>query len=204
MEKFMKSSFELIFRALDINNTPKVGTSISDNVGDNSNEKDDETPNVGGTGDDQVNDPPNVGQQNDVVLEVDHISDNLMDDAGKTTDCVGGDVIGHLVDDVRKKVNFVGDCVGDHVDVDSAAETFKDDAWKNFPNFNLLKFTQSSDAEISKFTQPDKSVATTDATDLVCDNVRKVDATASDNVKGIEENMVVASVMLDGTPAIPR
>ncbi|KAM3380256.1 hypothetical protein P3S68_005829 [Capsicum galapagoense] len=71
-----------------------VGTSIGDNNGDNSNEKDDETPNVGGIGDDQVNDPPNVGQENDVVPEVDHISDNLMDDVGKTIDCVGGDVFG--------------------------------------------------------------------------------------------------------------
>ena len=69
---------------------------------------------------------------------------------------------------------------------------------------NELEWSEIPDTEISKFTQPDKSVATTDATDLVCDNVRKVDATASDNVKGIEENMVVASVMLDGTPAIPR
>ncbi|KAF3633100.1 hypothetical protein FXO38_25762 [Capsicum annuum] len=194
-----------------------VGTSIGDNDGDNSNEKDDETPNVGGIGDDQVNDPPNVGQENDVVPEVDHISDNLMDDVGKTIDCVGGDVFGHLVDDVGEKVNFVGDCVVGHVVVDSAAEMFKDGAWENFSNFNFLKFTQNSvlsqneldwseipDADISKFTQPDKSVARTDATDLVCDNVRKVDATASDNVKGIEENMVVASVMLDETPAIPR
>ncbi|KAM3397347.1 hypothetical protein P3S68_000859 [Capsicum galapagoense] len=184
-----------------------------------------------------------------------------MDDVGKTTDCVGGDVIGHLVDDVGEKVNFVGDYAGGHVDVDSAAEIFKDGAWKNFSNFNLLKFTQSSgenkdigegrnsqvdsdwsnftdyevtkftqpfryqkkqkegdvavlsqdgldwseisDAEISKFTQPDKSVATTDTTNLVCDNVRKVDATASDNVKGIEKNMMAASIMLDETPAIP-
>ncbi|PHT29697.1 hypothetical protein CQW23_30709 [Capsicum baccatum] len=102
-----ESSFELIFRALYIKNEPKVGTTIGDNNGDNSIEKDDETPNVG-------------------------------------------------------------------------------------------------DAEISKFTQPDKSVAITDATDLVCDNVRKVDATASDHIKGIEENMVVASVMLGETPAIPR
>ncbi|KAF3635319.1 hypothetical protein FXO37_26046 [Capsicum annuum] len=204
MKKCMKSSFELIFRVLDIKNEPKVGTSIGDNNGDNSNEKDDETPNVGGIGDDQVNDPPNVGQENDVVPEVDHISDNLMDDVGKTIDCVGGDVFGHLVDDVGEKVNFVGDCVVGHVVVDSAAEMFKDGAWKNFSNFNFLKFTQNSDVDISKFTQPDKSVARTDATDLVCDNVRKVDATASDNVKGIEENMVVASVMLDETPAIPR
>ncbi|KAF3626567.1 Zinc ion binding, putative isoform 1 [Capsicum annuum] len=248
--------------ALLRNDVKMVGTSIGDNDSDNSNEKNDETPNVGGTGDDQVNDPPIVGQQNDVVLEVDHISDNLMDDVGKTTDCVGGDVIGHLVDDVGEKFNFVGDCIGGHVDVDSTAKTFKDGAWKNFLIFDLLKFTQSSgknkdigegrnsqvdsgwsnctdfevtkftqpfhdqkkqkesdvavlsqdeldwsdipDAKIFKFTQPDKIVATTDATDLVCDNVRKVDATASDNVKGIEENMVAASVMLDETPAIPH
>ncbi|KAF3666801.1 hypothetical protein FXO38_08938 [Capsicum annuum] len=65
-----------------------------------------------------------------------------------------------------------------------------------------LDWSEISDAEISKFTQPDKSVATTDATDLLCDNVRKVDATASDNVKGIEENMVAASVLLDETPVI--
>ncbi|KAF3681093.1 hypothetical protein FXO38_01926 [Capsicum annuum] len=262
MEKFMKSSFELIFRALDIKNEPKVGTSIGDNDGDNSNEKNNEKPNVGSTGDDQVNDLPNVGQQNDVVPKIYHISDNLMNDVGKATDCVGSDVIRHLVDVVREKVNFVGDCIGGHVDVDSMAETFKDGDWKNFPNFDFLKFTQSSgenkdiregknsqvdsdwsnftdsevskftqpfrdqktqkegdvavlsqneldwseisDAEIFKFTQPDKSVATTDATDLVCDNVRKVDATACDNVKGIEKNMVAASAMLDETPAIPR
>ncbi|KAF3664468.1 hypothetical protein FXO38_10097 [Capsicum annuum] len=228
MKKFMKSSFELIFRALDIKNDPKVGTSIGDNDGDNSNKKDDETPNV----------------------------------TGKATDCVGSDVIGHLVDAAGEKVNFVGDCVDGHVDVDSAAETCKDGAWKNFSNFNFLKFTQSSgenkdireginsqvdsdwsnfidfevskftqpfhdqktqkegdvavlsqndldgseipDTEISKFTQPDKSVAITGATDLVRDNVRKVDITASDNVKGIEENMVSASAMLDETPVIPR
>ncbi|KAF3663527.1 hypothetical protein FXO37_11940 [Capsicum annuum] len=90
MEKFMKSSFQLIFRALDIKNEPKLGISIGDNDGNNSNKKDDETPNVGGTSDDQVNDPPNVGQQNDVVPKVDHISDNLMDDVGKETDCVDG------------------------------------------------------------------------------------------------------------------
>ncbi|KAF3629136.1 hypothetical protein FXO38_27855 [Capsicum annuum] len=125
MEKFMKSSFELIFRALDIKNEPKVGTSIGDNDGDNSNEKGDETPNVGCIGDDQVTDPLNVGQQNDVVPEVDHISDNLMDDVGKATDCVGGDVIGHLVNAFGEKVNFVGDCVGGHVDVDSAVETLR-------------------------------------------------------------------------------
>ncbi|KAF3619704.1 hypothetical protein FXO37_33588 [Capsicum annuum] len=248
--------------ALLRNDVKMVGTSIGDNDSDNSNEKNDETPNVGGTGDDQVNDPPIVGQQNDVVLEVDHISDNLMDDVGKTTDCVGGDVIGHLVDDVGEKFNFVGDCIGGHVDVDSTTKTFKDGTWKNFLIFDLLKFTQSSgknkdigegrnsqvdsgwsnfidfevtkftqpfhdqkkqkesdvavlsqdeldwsdipDAKIFKFTQPDKIVATTDATDLVCDNVRKVDATASDNVKGIEENMVAASVMLDETLAIPH
>ncbi|XP_047252200.1 uncharacterized protein LOC124887067 [Capsicum annuum] len=216
MEKFMKSSFELIFRALDIKNEPKVGISIGANDGDNSNEKDDETPNVSGTGDDQVNDPPNVGQQNDVVPEVDHISDNLMDDVGKATDCVGGDVIWHLVDAIGEKVNFVGDCVGGHVDVDSVAETLKDGAWKNFPNFDFLKFTQSSgenkdieegrnsqvdsdwsnftDSEFSKFTQPFSDQKTQ----------KEVDATTSDNVKGIEENMVVAPVMLDETPAIPR
>ncbi|KAM3342260.1 hypothetical protein P3S68_027226 [Capsicum galapagoense] len=128
MKKFMKSSFELIFRALDIKNEPKVGTSIGDNDGDNSNKKDDEIPNVGGTGDDQVNDPPNVGQKNDVVPEVDYISYNLMYDVGKATDCVGGDVIGHLVDVVEEKVNFVGDCVVGYVNVDSAAETLKDGA----------------------------------------------------------------------------
>ncbi|KAF3643156.1 hypothetical protein FXO37_22125 [Capsicum annuum] len=148
-----------------------------------------------------------------------------MNDVGKATDCVGGDVIGHLVDVVGEKVNFIGDCVGGHVDVDSAAKTFKDGAWKNFSNFNFLKFTQSSDtkkgdeavlsqneldwskipdAEISKFILPDKSVATTSANDLVCDNVRKFDGTSSHNVKGIEENMVAASAMLDETPAIPR
>ncbi|KAF3661856.1 hypothetical protein FXO38_11456 [Capsicum annuum] len=222
MEKFMKSSFELIFRALDIKNEPKVGTSIGDNDGDNSNEKDDETPNVSGTGDDQVNDPPNVGQKNDVVPKVDHISKNLMDDVGKTIDCVGGDVIGHLVDVVGEKVNFVSDCVGGHVDVDSAAETLKDGAWKKFPDLifrsshkaqtqkegdvamvsqNELDWSEFPDAEISKFTQPDKSVATTD---LVCDNIRKVDTATSDNVKGIEENMVSVPIMLDETPAIPR
>ncbi|KAF3616478.1 hypothetical protein FXO38_34521 [Capsicum annuum] len=210
------SDNELTFFRSDVK---MVGKSIGDNDGDNSSEKDDETPNVGGTGDDQVNDSPNVGQQNDVVPKVDHISDNLMDDVGKATDCVGGDIIGHLVDDVGEKVNFVGDCVGGHVAVDSAAETFKDCAWTNFSNFNFLKFTQSSsenkdigeveivripDAEISKFTQPDKSVATTDATNLVYNNVRKVDANESENVKGIEKNMLAASIMLDKTPAIPR
>ncbi|KAF3659667.1 hypothetical protein FXO37_13871 [Capsicum annuum] len=97
MEKFMKSSFELIFRALDIKNEPKVGTSIGDIDGDNSNEKDDETPNIDGTGNDQVNDPPNVGHQNDVVPKVDHISDNLMDDVGKIIDCVGGERPGKWV-----------------------------------------------------------------------------------------------------------
>ncbi|KAM3322388.1 hypothetical protein P3S67_003539 [Capsicum chacoense] len=247
MGKFMKSSFELIFQALDIKNEPKVGISIGDNDGDNSNEKNDETPNVGGTGDDQVNDPPNVGQQNDVVPKVDHISDNLMDDVGKATDCVGGGIIGHLVDAVGEKVNFIGDCVGGHVDVDSAAETFLkftqssgenkdigedrnsqvDSDWSNFTDSEVSKFTQPfrdqktqkeddvavvskneldwleiSDAEISKFTQSDKSVATTDMTDLVCDNVIKVDATTSDNVKGIEEKIVVAPVMLDETLVI--
>ncbi|KAF3675663.1 hypothetical protein FXO37_05723 [Capsicum annuum] len=212
----MKSSFELIFRALDIKNAPKVGTSIGDNDGDNLNKKDDETLNVGGTGDDQVNDPPNVGQQNDVVLKVDHISDNLMDDVGKTTDCVGGDVIRHLVDNVGEKVNFVGDYVGGHVDVDSVAETltkftqpFRDQKKQKEGDVAVLSqdeldWSEIPNAEISKFTQPDKSVATTDATDLVCDNVRKVYATASDNVKGIEENMMVASVMLDETPVISR
>ncbi|KAF3623201.1 hypothetical protein FXO38_23071 [Capsicum annuum] len=175
MEKFMKSSFEFIFRALDIKNEPKVGTSIGDNDCDNSNEKVDETPNVGGT--------------------------------GKATDCVGGDVIGHLMNAVGEKVNFVGDCVGGHVNVDSEAETFKDDTKEGdvaVLSQNELDWSEILDAEISKFTQPDKSVATTGATDLVCDNVRKVDATASDNVKGIEENMVAASAMLDKTPAIPR
>ncbi|KAM3375838.1 hypothetical protein P3S68_014552 [Capsicum galapagoense] len=43
-----------------------------------------------------------------------------------------------------------------------------------------------------------------DATSIVCDNVRKVDANASDNVKGIEKNMAATSVvMLDETPIIP-
>ncbi|KAF3674082.1 hypothetical protein FXO38_05403 [Capsicum annuum] len=69
---------------------------------------------------------------------------------------------------------------------------------------NELDWSEISDAEISKFTQPDKSVATTYVTDLVCDNVRKVDATTSDNVKGIGENMVAAPVMLDETPVILR
>ncbi|KAF3672101.1 hypothetical protein FXO37_07690 [Capsicum annuum] len=227
MEKFMKSSFELIFQALDIKNEPKVGTSIGTNDGDNSNEKDDETPNVGGTSDDQVNDPPNVGHQNDVVLEMDHISDNLMDDVGKTTDCVGGDVFGHLVDDVGEKVNFVGDC--ENKDIWEGRNSQVDSDWSNFTDSEVSKFTQpfhdqktqnegdvavlsqneldwseNPDTEISKLTQPDKSVARTDATDLVCDNVRKIDATTSDNVKGIEENMVVASVMLDEIPVIPR
>ncbi|KAF3632925.1 hypothetical protein FXO37_27273 [Capsicum annuum] len=110
MEKFMKSSFELIFRALDIKNEPKLATSIGNNNGNNSKEKDDETPNVGGIGNDQVDDLPNVGKQNIVAQKVDHISDNLMDD---------------------------------------------------------------------------------------------VDANESGNVKGIKKNMVVASVMLDETPAIP-
>ncbi|KAF3668559.1 hypothetical protein FXO37_09478 [Capsicum annuum] len=73
---------------------------------------------------------------------------------------------------------------------------------KNEPK-NELNWSEISDAEISKFTQPDKSVATIDETGLVCDNVRKVDANASDNVKGIEANMVAASIMLDETPAIP-
>ncbi|PHU11226.1 hypothetical protein BC332_18156 [Capsicum chinense] len=60
-------------------------------------------------------------------------------------------------------------------------------------------------AKISKFTQPDKSVAMLDATGIVCDNVIKVDANASDNFKGIEKNMVAASVvMLDETPVISR
>ncbi|KAF3638400.1 hypothetical protein FXO37_24418 [Capsicum annuum] len=196
---------------------------------DNSNEKDDETPNVGGTGDDQVNDPPNVGHQNYVVPEVDHISDNLMDDVGKITDSVGGDVFGHLVDDVGEKVNFVGDCVVGHVAVDSAAETFKDGAWKKISNFNFLKFTQRSgenkdigegrnsqvdsnwsnftDSEVSKFTQPfcdQKIQKEGDVAVLSQNELDWVDVTASDNVKGIEENMVVASVMLDETPFIPR
>ena len=83
----MKSSFELIFWALDIKNEPKVfffyffnktyihycnyftkffvqlATSIGDNNDDNSKKKDDDIPNVGGIGDDQVDNPPNVGQQ---------------------------------------------------------------------------------------------------------------------------------------------
>ncbi|XP_047257108.1 uncharacterized protein LOC124889440 [Capsicum annuum] len=43
-----------------------------------------------------------------------------------------------------------------------------------------------------------------DATGIVCDDVTKVDANASDNVKEIEKNMVVASVvMLYETPVIP-
>ncbi|KAM3380255.1 hypothetical protein P3S68_005828 [Capsicum galapagoense] len=81
---------------------------------------------------------------------------------------------------------------------------FKDESDVAVLSQNELDWSEIPDADISKFTQPDKSVARIDATDLICDNVRKVDATASDNVKGIEENMVVASVMLDETPAIPR
>ncbi|KAF3651525.1 hypothetical protein FXO37_17967 [Capsicum annuum] len=121
-----------------------VGISIGDNNGDNSNEKDDETPNVGGMSDEQVDDPANVGQQNVVAPKVDHRSDNLMDDVGKRIDCVGGDVFGYLVNGVGEKVNFVGNCIVGHVAVDSAAETLKDGSWKNFPNFDFLKFTQSS------------------------------------------------------------
>lgn len=68
---------------------------------------------------------------------------------------------------------------------------------------NEFDWLEISDVEISKFTQPDKSVVMIDATGLVCDNVRKVDANASDNVRGIEENIVVASVMLAETPVIP-
>ncbi|KAF3685294.1 hypothetical protein FXO37_00770 [Capsicum annuum] len=192
MEKFMKSSFELIFRAIDIKNEPKVGTSIGDNDGDNSNEKDDETPNVSGTGDDQVNDPPNVGQKNDVVPKVDHISKNLIDDAGKTIDCVGGDVIGHLVDAVGEKVNFYLNLLNLFM--------IKRHKKKAVVSQNELDWSEFPDAEISKFTQPDKSVSTTD---LVCDNIRKVDTATSDNVKGIEENMVSVPIMLDETPAIP-
>ncbi|KAM3344356.1 hypothetical protein P3S68_024063 [Capsicum galapagoense] len=82
MEKFMKSSFELIFRALHIKNESKLVTSNGDNNGDNLKIKDDYTPNVGGIGDEQVDDPLNVGQQNAVAPELNHISDNLMDDVG--------------------------------------------------------------------------------------------------------------------------
>ncbi|KAF3632669.1 hypothetical protein FXO37_27340 [Capsicum annuum] len=118
----------------------------------------------------------------------------LTSDVKMEKNYVGGNVFDHLVDDVGEKVNFVGD-----VDVESAAETFKD-----VLSQNELDWSEISDVKISKFTQPDKSVATIDATGLVCDNVRKVDANASDNIKEIEENMVAASFMLDETPVIPR
>lgn len=39
MEKFMKSSFELIFRALHIKNESKLATSNGDNNGDNLKKK---------------------------------------------------------------------------------------------------------------------------------------------------------------------
>ncbi|KAF3615008.1 hypothetical protein FXO37_35696 [Capsicum annuum] len=74
----------------------------------------------------------------------------------------------------------------------------------NLMDDDELDWSKISDVEISKFTQPDKSVATIDAAGLVCDNVRKVDTNSSDNVKGIEENMVDASVMFEETPAILR
>lgn len=88
-----------------------------------------------------------MGQQNVVAPELNHISDNLMDDVG---------VVMYLIIwwMTLERVNFVGDYVVGHVDVESAAETFKDGAWKNFSNFDgvwknfsnfdFLKFTQSS------------------------------------------------------------
>ncbi|KAF3654130.1 hypothetical protein FXO37_16662 [Capsicum annuum] len=190
MEKFMKSSFELIFRALDIKNESKVGTSIGDNNGDNSNEKNDETPNVGGMGDDQVDDPANVRQQNVVTTFTQSFGENKAMREGRN----------NQVDSDWS--NFTDSKVSKFTQTFHDRKTQKEGDVAVVSQ-NELDLSEISDAEISKFTQPDKSVATTDTTDLVCDNVRKVDATANDHVKGIEENMVVMSVMLGETPAIP-
>ncbi|KAF3647795.1 hypothetical protein FXO37_19767 [Capsicum annuum] len=53
------------------------------------------------------------------------------------------------------------------------------------PPNNELDWSEILDTEISKFTQPDKSIAVIDTTAIVGDDVRKVDANASDNIKGL-------------------
>ncbi|KAF3649878.1 hypothetical protein T459_03307 [Capsicum annuum] len=162
MKQLMTSSFDLIFKALDINKGSKwsyLGLKNNDTHAGNP---------IG------VNLSDNVGRQTDGTPKVDHVSDNMVDGVGQKNigvwDCIDVEARNklsvNLVDDVEKENIDVGDHidvvagyhlsdneiddigketvgVGDRIDTDANDRPITSDESSTFLNFDFLKFKPS-------------------------------------------------------------
>ncbi|PHU18128.1 Cysteine-rich receptor-like protein kinase 2 [Capsicum chinense] len=169
MKQLMTSSFDLIFKALHINEGSK---SAEYHSGHNVGLKNDDTHAGNPIG---VNLSDNVERQTNGTPKVDHVSDNVVDGVGQKNigvgDCIdveaGNKLSANLVDDVEKENVEVGDHidvvardhlsdnvvddigketvdVGNRIDRDAGDRPITGDEWSAFPNFDFLKFTPSS------------------------------------------------------------
>ncbi|PHT48624.1 Cysteine-rich receptor-like protein kinase 2 [Capsicum baccatum] len=166
MKQLMTSLFDLIFKALHINEGSKYHS------GHNVGLKNDDTHAGNPIG---VNLSDNVERQTDSTPKVDHVSDNLVDGVGQKIigvgDCIdvdaGNKLSANLFDDVEKENVEVGDHidvvardhlsdnvvddigketvdVGNRIDRDAGDRPITGDEWSAFPNFDFFKFTPSS------------------------------------------------------------
>ncbi|PHU03339.1 Cysteine-rich receptor-like protein kinase 2 [Capsicum chinense] len=217
MKQLMTSSFDLIFKALHINEGSKSTEYHSGH---------------------------NVGLQNDNTHAGNPIGVNLYDNVRRN--CIDVEarnkLSANLVDDVEKE----NVDVGDRIDTDAGDRPITGDKWSTFPNFDFLKFTPSGnkireeenvqymkdlvensqeidwsvipDSEISKYTQPDKigehsvikkAIGKID-TNIGSTSVALVATRVLVDVGSVRKNVDDTSigdksiVILDDTPVVPR